>query len=239
MRTDVAGTAFDDITLEEAVQSCMSIIESGGKGYVVTPNPEIVMLARKSGALAAALENAALVLPDGIGIILGAKILGRPLREKVPGIDFMSGLFERLAESGKSVFLLGAKPGVAEKAGERLKEQYKGLVIAGTADGYFEDPEHIINTINAVSPDILAVCLGAPKQELWMEENLPRLSVRVCVGLGGALDVYSGEVKRAPAVFRKIGMEWFYRLITNPRRIKRMIKLPAFVFIVIGQKIRG
>ena len=239
MRIDVAGTAFDDVTPNEAVQSCMSIIESGGKGYVVTPNPEIVMLARKSEELAAALKNAAMVLPDGVGVTLGAKILGRPLRARVPGIDFMSGVLEKLAGTGKSIFLFGAKPGVAEKAAERLLEQYRGLVIAGTADGYFTDSEHIINSINEASPDVVAVCLGAPKQEIWMAENLEKLNTRVCVGLGGALDVYSGEVKRAPAAFRKIGLEWFYRLITDPRRIKRMIKLPAFVFLVIGQKIRG
>ena len=235
----MAGTAFDDVTPNEAVQSCMLIIESGGKGYVVTPNPEIVMLARKSAELAAALENAALTLPDGVGITLGAKILGKPLRARVPGIDFMSGVLEKLAAAEKSIFLFGAKPGVAEKAAERLREQYKGLVIAGTADGYFTDSEHIIKAINEASPDVVAVCLGAPKQEIWMEENLQRLNTRVCVGLGGALDVYSGEVKRAPVMFRKIGMEWFYRLVTDPRRIKRMIKLPAFVFLVIGQKIRG
>ena len=239
MRIDVAGTAFDDVTPNEAVQSCMSIIESGGKGYVVTPNPEIVMLARKSEELAAALKNAAMVLPDGVGVTLGAKILGRPLRARVPGIDFMSGVLEKLAGAGKSIFLFGAKPGVAEKAAERLLEQYRGLVIAGTADGYFTDSEHIINSINEASPDVVAVCLGAPKQEIWMAENLEKLNTRVCVGLGGALDVYSGEVKRAPAAFRKIGLEWFYRLITDPRRIKRMIKLPAFVFLVVGQKIRG
>ena len=239
MRTDVAGTAFDDLTLDEAVQRCMAIIESDGKGYIVTPNPEIVMMARKSAELAAALKNAAMVLPDGVGVMLGAKILGRPLRGRVPGIDFMSGVLEKLAVSGKSVFLFGAKPSVAEKAAERLVEQYSGLVIAGTADGYFTDSEHIISVINEAAPDVVVVCLGVPKQELWMEENLQRLNTKVCVGLGGALDVYSGEVKRAPNVFRKIGLEWFYRLITDPRRIKRMIKLPAFVFLVIGQKIRG
>ena len=238
MRTDVVGTAFDDFTLEEAVQNCMSIIESGGKGYVATPNPEIVMLAKKSAALAAALENAAMVLADGVGITIGAKIIGRPLRARIPGIDFMSAVFEKMAASGKSVFLFGAKPGIAEKAGERLAEQY-GLLIAGTADGYFTDSEHIINKVNEAAPDVLVVCLGAPKQELWMVENLERLNVKVCVGLGGALDVYSGEVKRAPAAFRKMGLEWFYRLITDPRRIKRMIKLPVFIFLAIGQKIRG
>ena len=238
MRTDVVGTAFDDFTLEEAVQNCMSIIESGGKGYIATPNPEIVMLAKKSAALAAALENAAMVLADGVGITIGAKIIGRPLRARIPGIDFMSAVFEKMAASGKSVFLFGAKPGIAEKAGERLAEKY-GLLIAGTADGYFTDSEHIINKVNEAAPDVLVVCLGAPKQELWMAENLERLNVKVCVGLGGALDVYSGEVKRAPAAFRKMGLEWFYRLITDPRRIKRMIKLPVFIFLAIGQKIRG
>ena len=127
----------------------------------------------------------------------------------------------------------------AEEAGRKLAEKYPGLLIAGTADGFFTDDSPVIERINSAEPDLLLVCLGAPKQELWMAENIGRLRVRLCVGLGGALDVFAGNVKRAPAFFQKLGLEWFYRLLREPRRIKRMIKLPLFVLLVMWKRLRG
>jgi len=210
----------------------------GGKSYIVTPNPEIVWMARRDRALSAAINGAGLVLPDGIGIVLAARILGTPLRcGRVPGIDFVAALFEKTAAAGGRVFLLGAKPGIAQEAGKKLAEKYEGLVISGAEDGYFTEDGPVINLINASGSDLLLVCLGAPKQELWMAENSGLLDVPLCIGLGGALDVFAGRVKRAPAVFIKLGLEWFYRLIREPSRIKRMIKLPLFVLAVIWKRI--
>ena len=209
------------------------------KAYIVTPNPEIVWSARKNEALSNALNGAGMVLADGVGITIGARILGTPLQGgRVPGIDFATALLAEMATFGGSVFLFGAKPGVAEEAGERLKVAHPGLVIAGTADGYFTDDEPIINSINSAKPDAVFVCLGSPKQELWMAENLARLDTKICAGLGGSLDVYAGAVKRAPVFFQKTGLEWFYRLVREPRRIKRIAKLPLFVFAVMGKRIR-
>lgn len=239
LRTRILEIGFDNITAADAVSLACEIISSGEKTYIVTPNPEIVWIARKDDSLKDAVNNAGLVLPDGVGIVLAAKILGTPLREQVPGIDFIALLFAELSTREGRVFLLGAKPGIAEAAGEKLLESYPGLVIAGVSDGYFSDDEHVIAEINNASPDLLLVCLGAPKQELWMSENLERLNVRLCAGLGGALDVFAGTVKRAPVLFRRLGLEWFYRLIKEPWRIKRMIKLPLFVFAVILSRIRG
>ena len=143
-----------------------------------------------------------------------------------------------MAKCGGRVYLLGAKPGVAETAGERMKAQFPGLEICGTHDGYFQDDAPVIKDINALQPDLLLVCLGAPKQELWMHGNAAALKVGLMAGLGGSLDVFAGTVKRAPVFFQKLGLEWFYRLIKEPWRFKRMMKLPKFLFACIGKKLR-
>lgn len=239
MRTDVLGVGFDNVTMDEALSRASELMDSPGADYIVTPNPEIVMVCREDREVRLAVEGASLVLPDGIGVIYGAKILGRPLREKVPGADFAEKLMARMAKSGGSVYLLGAKPGVAELAGERLSEKYPGLRIAGTADGYFDDDGPVIEAINAARPDFLLVCLGAPKQEKWMAANRDKLRVPLMAGLGGSLDVYAGVVRRAPEVWQRLNLEWLYRLIKQPSRIGRMMKLPQFLICVIGQRIRG
>ena len=231
---------FDNITLEQAAARACRMDSTAEKTYVVTPNPEIVCMARREDALKSAVNGAGLVLPDGIGIIIGARILGTPLRGgRVPGIDFAEALFAEMSQFGGSIYLLGAKPGVAELAGQRLAKKYPGLEIAGTADGYFTDAEPVIEKINSANPDAVFVCLGSPKQELWIKNNLGWLDVKLCAGLGGSLDVFAGNVKRAPSVFRKLGMEWLYRLIQEPRRIKRMARLPVFVFLVVCKKMFG
>jgi N-acetylglucosaminyldiphosphoundecaprenol N-acetyl-beta-D-mannosaminyltransferase len=237
MRTDVLGVGFDDVTMEEAVGQALALIDNGRSAYVVTPNPEIVQICRKNAAVKAAVSGAALVLPDGIGIIYGAKILKRPLKERVPGVDFADKLMERMSLKGKSVFLFGAKPGSAERAADNLKEKYPGLVIAGTADGYFEDDGPVIETINASSPDFLIVGLGAPKQELWMASRLERLHVGLMAGLGGSIDIFAGVKPRAPTAWQKANLEWLYQAFKDPKRFKRMIKLPLFMFAVIRQRI--
>ena len=239
-RVDVLGIGFDDITAELAVRYACDAIESGNKAYVVTPNPEIVWRARRDDSLRSALNGAGMVLPDGVGVILGARILGTPLRGgRIPGIDFATALFEQMAQANQSLYLLGAKPGIAEEAGQRLAGKYPGLVIAGTADGYFSDDEPVIENINSVHPDVLLVCLGSPKQEIWMAGYLQHLDVKICAGLGGSLDVFAGRVKRAPVFFQKLGLEWFYRLLIEPRRIVRMMKLPLFVLLAIWKRISG
>ncbi|NLL46074.1 MAG: WecB/TagA/CpsF family glycosyltransferase [Clostridiales bacterium] len=235
MRIDVLGVGFDNLTLEQAVEKASRI----KGGYVVTPNPEIVWLARQNNDLKLALQDASMVLPDGIGIIHGARILSRPLKERVPGIEFASAYIERLASENKKVFLLGAKPGVAELAAEKLRKAYKGIEICGTADGYFKDDAPIIAAINEAKPDFLLVCFGAPKQEIWMREHSGKVSAGLMAGLGGVLDVYAGVVERAPEAWCRAGFEWLYRLLKQPSRIGRMFKLPLFMFAVIGQRIRG
>ena len=239
MRVDILGIGFNDIALAHAVANAREIINTEKKAYIVTPNPEIVWTARSHDALKAALEGAFLVLPDGVGVTLGAKILGTPLTERIPGIDFASALLKSIAADARRIFLLGARPEVVTEAAKRLERDYPGIIIAGTHDGYFSDDEQVVGQINETCPDVIFVCLGSPKQELWMAENLNRLSVNLCIGLGGSLDVFAGVAKRAPKAFRVLGLEWFYRLIRQPSRIKRMIKLPLFLLVVIGRRITG
>lgn len=228
-RIDVLGVSFDDLTMDEAVEIALGFMQERRACYTCTPNPEIVMAAKGDAALRAALSGAELVLADGVGITKAAAMLGTPLKSRVPGIDFASNVISRLAERGGSVYLLGAKPLVAEAAAEKLTQTYPGIVIAGTNDGYFTDDAPVIEKINAASPDFLMVCLGSPKQELWMSANAGRLSCGLMAGLGGSLDVLAGNVQRAPETWRRLGLEWLYRVIKEPKRLGRVMKLPAFV----------
>lgn len=239
MKTDVIGVAFDNISLQEAVEAGEAVIAERRAGYVVTPNPEIVMAAGKNPQLMAALNGADLVLPDGIGVVYAAKIIGTPLAERVPGIDFAAGLMEKLAEKNGSVYLFGAKPGVADAAADNLEEMFPGLAVCGAHDGYFDDDRDIIADINAKGPDFLFVCLGCPKQELWMRENAGRLNVGIMAGLGGCLDVFAGNIDRAPEKMQQMGLEWLYRLGKEPKRIGRIIKLPGILLKAAGERIRG
>ena len=236
-KIDVLNVNFDNITKDKAVEIALDCIENNRCGYVVTPNPEIVMEAAGNAALMEALESATLTLPDGIGIVYGARILGTPLKEKIPGIDFADDLMARLAKRNGTVYLFGATPGIAKKAGESLRKKYPGLVISGCSDGYFEDDSGIIEEINLVKPDLLLVCLGFPKQEIWMYKNKEHLDVGIMAGLGGSLDVFAGEVERAPASWQKLGLEWLYRLVKQPSRFGRMMRLPLFLLCVIKKRV--
>lgn len=235
-KIDVLGVAFDDLTMDEAVEAAWMLMGERRAAYVVTPNPEIVMVCREDPEAKAAVAAAGLTVADGIGVIYGARILKTPLKQKIPGIDLTSRLLARMAGEGKSVFLLGAKPGVAEQAARNLAEQYPGLRIAGTHDGYFKEDAPVIEKVNAASPDLLLVCLGAPKQEKWMHEHAAELKTGLMIGAGGSLDVFAGTAERAPEGWRKAGLEWLYRLLKEPRRIGRMMKLPKFLLCVLFRR---
>ena len=204
------GVSFDDVTLPQAIAAGEELAKGPGCAYVVTPNPEIVNMARQDPAYGAILNGAGLVLPDGIGVVHAAKILGTPL--------------------------LGAKPGVAEQAAENLKQTHPNLIVCGTHDGYFQDAAPVVEAVKAAQADVVFVCLGAPKLERWMAEYGPATGAHLLVGLGGVLDVYAGNVKRAPAVWQKLGLEWCYRLLHQPSRIGRMAKLPLFLVEAAQEK---
>ncbi len=238
MRIDVLGVGFDNVTMAEAVAAGQRFLNTAGAHYVATPNPEIVEVCREDPAARAAVNGADLVLPDGVGVIRGAAMLGTPLKEKTPGIEFAARLMEKMAGEGKSLYLLGAKPGVAEEAGARLAAKYPGLRIAGTHDGYFKEDAPVVEAIRLSGADCVFVCLGAPKQELWMAKNGEATGTHLLCGLGGSLDIFAGRVERAPEFWSRHGLEWFYRLCREPRRIGRMMKLPLFLVHVKQERRR-
>lgn len=239
MRIDVLGVKIDNTNIPDAVERAMRLMETHEAAMVVTPNSEMLLRARQSKIFRATLNSADLVLPDGVGVIMASRILGTPIRERVAGVDFASALLARMSDTGKSVFLYGGRPGIAEAAAINLVSRYPGLKIVGMNDGYYTSDEDIIDRINAVSPDFLMVCLGSPKQERWMYENAPVLDVGVMAGLGGTLDVLSGTVQLAPKKWRELGFEWLYRLIKQPKRIKRVIKLPLILICAFWRRLTG
>ena len=240
-RAAVLGTEIDRISLTGAAEYALALMPQRRGAYVVTPNTEIVLSARRDPELRTALDAAALSLCDGVGVLIASCILGDPIGERIAGIDFASALLSRMAERSMSVFLLGARDGVAARAAEALRSAYPGLVIAGTENGFFDerDEEALIGRIGALSPDLLLVCLGTPKQEKWMYRCAPRLKVGLMAGLGGALDVFAGDVKRAPPRWRRYGLEWLYRLLRQPERLKRDLALPRIVISALRYRIGG
>lgn len=232
---NILGVNIDRVTMEEAIENAVKFVLEDGVSVIYTPNPEIVMEAYNDAGFADILNASDMCVPDGIGVVYGAKLLGTPVKERVPGFELSCNLFKKLGEMNKSVFLFGSKPGVAQKAGEKLLATCPGIKIAGCRDGYFkaEDEPEIIDEINNSNADLLMVCLGAPKQEKWIYKNKSKLNVKLCIGAGGTLDVLAGTAKRAPEIFIKLNLEWFYRLCKQPSRIGRYMSLPKFMITVL------
>ena len=244
-KINVRGINFDNVTLSEATSLLGEHLEKGeGMKAVYTPNAEIVQLCIEKDEYYELINSAEMIVPDGIGVIKAAKILGTPMKERVPGVELGERMIEFCAEAGRKVYFLGGKSGVAALAAENMAKKYPALSIAGAADGYFkkegEESDKVIENILSSGAELLFVCLGVPVQEKWIFDNRDRLckNVKVCMALGGSLDVYSGSVKRAPAIFRKTGFEWLYRLLKQPSRIGRMMKLPKFLLGTYAEKMK-
>lgn len=230
----ILGVQIDKITAEYALKKAERFVRTEGVSVIYTPNPEIVMAAYEDPSFCKILNDADLCTPDGIGVVYASRMLHNPVPERVPGFDLTCGLLESIAKTGEGVFLFGAKPGVAETAKKNLEQKYPGLQVCGTHDGYFkpEDEDGIINAINQSGAKLLLVCLGAPKQEKWIAAHKDALFVNLCMGVGGALDVFAGTVKRAPELFIKCNLEWLYRFIKQPSRLNRFAALPKFMLTV-------
>ncbi|MCL2837484.1 MAG: WecB/TagA/CpsF family glycosyltransferase [Oscillospiraceae bacterium] len=237
-KINILGVNIDNLSFNDTFEKAKSLIETNETDMIFTPNPEIIMLARNDETFENILNSASICTPDGIGVVYGAKILKTPLVERVAGFDLATALIEYASQAGKSIFLFGAAPNIADTAAEKLIEKHSTLKIAGTRNGYFKDEEtpEIIEQINQSNADILFACLGAPKQEKWIYENRDKLNVKLALGLGGALDVFAGNVKRAPKIFIKLNLEWFYRLLKQPSRIGRFMALPKFMITVMRSK---
>lgn len=230
----ILGNRVDSLTLAGAVARVGDFIASGSPHHIVTMNAEIAYLAYREPRLQEVINRAHLVTADGSGIVWAARTLGSPLPERVTGIDLLQALAAEGARRGWRFFLYGAAPGVAAAAAERLRQEHPGLVIAGTSHGYLgPDAIPILKEeIKAARPQILLVGLGAPKQEYWIAAHLQELQVPVAMGVGGSFDVLAGRVKRAPAWVQRLNLEWLYRVIKEPKRVKRALALPKFMMAV-------
>ncbi len=242
-KVNILGVNIDKVNIEEAVERIFEMLDERKCHSIFTPNSEIILEAHKDYKFAQILNSADLLTADGIGVVYASRILGNPIKERAAGYDIACGVIDRISESGHRLYLLGGKPGVAEKAKRNLEEKYPFIQIVGTRNGYFgpEESPRIVNEINSVGADIVFVCLGAPKQEKWIAENQDKLRARVLMGIGGSLDVFAGEVERAPEVWCNLGLEWLYRLIKEPWRFKRMLALPKFGLTVLfkGERAGG
>ncbi len=239
-RISILGIPFDDLDLDQAAGLVLHAIHSGIGISVMTPNPEIVQMARRDAELAAVIRDADLVVPDSVGIVAASRLMGCALRRRVPGIELVESVLERGRAAGLRVYLLGAAEGVADVAAERLRARYPGVVIAGTHHGYFssEDEERIAADIISCRAQLVLVGLGCPKQEKWIARWKERLQGVSLITVGGSLDVFSGRTRRAPAIFRRLGLEWLYRLLSQPSRWRRQLELPRFFMAVLKERMK-
>jgi N-acetylglucosaminyldiphosphoundecaprenol N-acetyl-beta-D-mannosaminyltransferase len=235
---DILGVPVDNVTMQQAVDKLKTFLAEDNIHAIYTPNAEIMMSAQRDPALKNILVNADLLVADGAGVVLASKILKVNLPEKVSGIDLVKNSFNIKLDKKIKYFFFGSKPGIAELAAAHLIGEYKNIEVVGYRNGYFssEDNEDIITQVNSSNADILLVALGAPKQEIWIHENKDKLKVKICIGVGGSLDVFAGAVNLAPDFFRRNGLEWLYRLYKEPWRYKRMLDLPRFVILTFAKR---
>lgn len=235
-KKEIGGVFFDVVTMGEALSCCEAFLEQPHCKMVVTPNAEIGYECMVDEETRTLINSADLVIPDGAGVVLASKIIKDPLPGNVPGADLAQKLIPILEKRGEGVFFFGSKPGVAEQAAQRLKEQFPKLIISGTNDGYFKEEASIVEKIATSGAAVLFVCLGFPKQEQFIAQYRDELNVRIALGLGGTLDVIAGVVKRAPKFYQKLHIEFLYRLLKEPKRLGRMMRIPKYLWRVRNYK---
>lgn len=243
---EIFGVKIHNITFEQATKEVEKYLKGDDLKVIYTPNPEIVMGAKDDSRLRSLINNGDMITADGIGLIYASRIKKRPLKERVTGYHLSIKLLEIANENNYSIYLLGSKDGVAKMAAENIKKDYPNVKIAGYHHGYFKGSHRgnenhkeeitIINDINHSNPDIIFLGLGFPNQENWIDANKDKIKGRVIIGNGGVIDILSGTIKDTPEIYRKIGLEWLYRLVKNPSRIKRQLVIPKFIFKVIFGK---
>lgn len=230
------GVQIHDVTMEETVAHITRWIQEGTPHQIATVNPEFLMRARIDAPFRAALNEAALCAPDGIGVLWAARRHGVRLRERVAGSDLVPHLSAIAAQRGWRIFYLGAAPGVAERAAAKLADRHPGLQVAGCYAGSPAPAEedHLVRLVRSARTDILFVAYGAPKQDLWLARNLHRTGAAVGIGVGGAFDFIVGKSRRAPRWIQRLGLEWAYRLAREPWRWRRQLVLPHFAWLVLS-----
>lgn len=238
-RVSILNVPFTYIDQQSFIVTLHEHIVDEEKAFVVTANPEIVMLAQREADFMRLLKEATYVTADGIGVVKAAQLLGEPLPERVTGFDTMMGLLELANDYHFSVFLLGASEDTLARAVKTIEKDFPNVHVAGSQHGYFSDEEEVSEIVRAANADMTFVALGAPKQEAWIAKHIKTVDKGIFIGLGGSFDVLAGTVKRAPKMWQKLHLEWLYRLLKQPSRFKRMLDLPRFVFRVIGVRLRG
>jgi N-acetylglucosaminyldiphosphoundecaprenol N-acetyl-beta-D-mannosaminyltransferase len=229
------------LTKREILVETVKRIKNERRTIIFTPNTQILLRAEKSASLAGLLERSDINIPDGIGIVIASKIKGGRIQCRVSGIDLASDILKIAQKKEYKIFLLGAKKGVAKKAAKNIKKRFPKIKICGTHHGYFnkngEENQRVVKIIQKKKPDIVFVCFGYPTQERWIVDNSPSLpTVKILIGLGGTLDVWSGNIRRAPILFKALGLEWLYRTLKEPKRARIFLDIPIFLFKALTQK---
>lgn len=237
----ILGVPINNITRDEAGEITEKLIKESNKTckMVFAPNVEFIMMAQKDKEFFELLQKSSLSTPDSIGVIIGAKLQHKSFKERIPGQSYFRKIIELSNEKGYSIYLLGGTPGIPEKAKENLEKLFPNVNIVGVHHGYFADEseeKQVIDEINNLQPNVLFVALGAPRQEKWIRDHRHVLHVDVATGQGGTYDYEAGKIKRAPVWIQKIGMEWFWRLCREPKRIKRQLVLPVYLLKVLFAK---
>ncbi len=234
---DVLGVLFDRLDLDGAAARVLERLDAGERTFLITANPEFVMLARGDGSLRSIAQEADLVIADGTGIVVGSRLLGEVL-SRVPGRLLVDALTPALASRGARVFLLGAGPGVAERAADTLRRRAPALRVVGCYAGSAGADEEAVARVRAAAPDVVLVAYGMPKQERWIARNLVRLpSVKLAIGVGGVFDQLAGVQRVPPGVLHRLGLEWLWRLILEPSRWRRQRVLPLFAALILRRRI--
>lgn len=234
----IYGIPFSKAGMDDTVQYLTEAIEQRRLTHVITANPIMIMSAVESANYSAMIRRADLIVPDGAGVVWAAKYVGNPVTERVTGFDLMHRLLEQGEKRKWKAYLLGTSQEVIEAAAEKLQLQYPQVRIVGYRNGFFgpEQDEEVVEVIREAAPDLLFVARGADTQEPWIVKFKQKLGVPLIMGVGGSFDVVSGKLKRAPILFQKLRLEWFYRLLQEPKRYKRMLVLPKFVVKVLRDK---
>lgn len=239
-KIEILGVKIDNLTFQNAIEKSRLFFEDGKQNLMVTCNPEMILHANKDHSFKNILNSASMCVADGFGLILASKFLKDSLGERVVGVDFVENFCEICEKENKSIYLLGGREGVAQKTADKFKKKHPNLKISGYLDGDI-NLKDCYRLVKSVNPDVLFVAFGAPRQERWIYENLKEIpSVKLAIGVGGAFDFISGNVKRAPKLMRRLGLEWLWRLIIQPWRIRRIfnavIIFPILFFASIIKK---
>jgi N-acetylglucosaminyldiphosphoundecaprenol N-acetyl-beta-D-mannosaminyltransferase len=232
---EILGVTVHAVSMKSAVYAIESLIEQGGPSMVITADTSGIVLAQHDRQWMDIMNGANLVTPDSIGVVWAARRLGTPIRERVTGVDLMDILCSRAAQKGYRVYLLGAAPGVAAQAARRMQERHPGLIVVGARHGYLSPSEEaeVVHEIRSLNVDILFVAMGIPKQEKFIFEHLYEMAAKVSIGVGGSFDVWSGNVRRAPKLIRAMRLEWLWRLLLNPRKWRKALTLPQFLWLIL------